>query len=99
MDPSPGSVSKCRREPVTTRPVLREQDVNSTSSRQERRMPVRDEVRRPRHLAVLGEPLARLALIRRTIPVATRAAPMINIGRKSVSHPGGQWIRPTSCSH
>ena len=51
----------------------------------------RSEMRglRPRHLAVLAEPLDRLGLIRRTIPVTTNATPMINIGTASVSHPGG----------
>ena len=39
----------------------------------------------------LGVQLARdeRALIRRTIPDTTSATPMISIGRKSLSHPGG----------
>jgi len=49
---------------------------------------------RPGHLAVPGENLDRLGLIRRTTPITTSATPMINIGRKSVSHPAGQWIKP-----
>jgi len=45
--------------------------------------------RRPRQLAVPGEPLDRLRLIRSTIPVTTNTMPTINIGTASASHPAG----------
>jgi len=51
---------------------------------------VRDEPLRAGHLVVLGELLDRLGLIKRTIPVTTSPTPMIDIGRKSLSHPSGQ---------
>ena len=45
-------------------------------------------------LETVPAPQGRVARYDHTIPVTTSATPMINIGRKSLSHPPGQLIKP-----